>query len=161
VSWPPHLEWLPPGSASWHLLSSFTPSFFSLFTSLQSMNYLLTELEFQAQLSQHPPLPNFIPSWQALYSQEVWGMGASQITKPRLELTATVAESLLHAVGDQRKMTSTETWSFPMLTCAHFPGWCFTAGVQYPTAIGSIRPMEPFPFPELLCCLRYINRMTM
>jgi len=45
-----------------------------------------------------------------------------------------------------------------MLTCAHFPGWCFTAGVQYPTAIGSIRPIEPFPFPGLLCCLRCINQ---
>jgi len=33
-------------------------------------------MEFQAQLSQHPPLPNFIPSCQALAnipkSREVW-----------------------------------------------------------------------------------------
>ena len=45
-------------------------------------------------------------------------MGTSQITKPRLEqttVTATVAESLLEeanviaVVGDQRKMTRTET----------------------------------------------------
>jgi len=78
-------------------------------------------------------------------------MGASQINKPKLEQTtwtATVAEGLLEEANvcawRPKKITSTETCSFPMLKSAQFPGGCFTAGLQYPTAIV---PIEPFQFP--------------
>jgi len=57
-------------------------------------------------------------------------MGARQITKTKLEQTTVTATVAV----DQRKITGTVTW-WSLLTCAWFPGGCFAAGGQYPTAI--------------------------
>jgi len=57
-------------------------------------------------------------------------MGASQITKPKLEQTTVTATVAV----DQRKITETVMW-WSLLTYARFSGGCFVAGGQYPTAI--------------------------
>ena len=93
-------------------------------------------------------------------------MGTSQITKPKLEqttVTATVAEGLLEEanvgagrlkkhVGDNKMMIILNAY-----ICTVYPGRCFTAGGQYPTAILPIRPNRVPSIPyELLCCLQFI-----
>ena len=127
----------------------FTPSSFSPFFPIHwaSINRLLTKLEFQAQLSaQHPVLPKFHFQMSNFNIPKVaWGTFASK------SYNQTEAEANYSAMAKGywsmpiQCMETKEKWKgqkhdvhFQWLTCAHFLGGYFAAGVQCVSSAMSI-----------------------